>query len=137
MSANSLSVQLEHIRDMCRELGDDDILLSLDNIPVSDALTVWERFLTTQDFIREKIFYNEHEQLRLERKRAAMLLLNKYIAITIRFELHGRVSQEDMEKLLKKRRSRYSKSSEDEDEEMPDSPSEEVIYCAKKRQRND
>ncbi len=137
---SSLEAQVEHIRDMCRQLKADELLEVMKEVPVEDLMATWKCFLMLQDRVRHKIYVSEHKQLALYREIAALMILNKYVAVTISHELHGKIPREAALSMLKTRnkelkRPRPESSSSSEGEEV--SSEEEIVFCASKRQRSD
>jgi len=126
----SLQEHLGQIREMVRELNDNDLLKQLDDMPIESPLETWHKLLTFQDQLREKIFKKELELLPILRRRAAMMLLNKYVAATIVYKLQPVVPLVAARSMLMRRRSGEPKAASSSDEE-------EIVYCAKKRQRNE
>jgi len=139
-SRSSLEQQLDHIKDMCKQLGDEELVKFVADVPTVDLMATWKALLLVQDNIRNKIYTGQHQQLSIYRKLAALMILNKYVAITIGHELHGKIPREAVTSMLKKRHRPHPKlvdSSSSEEGVETSSGEEDIVFCASKRQRSD
>jgi hypothetical protein len=146
MSDNdTIRKELDHILEMCHELGSDEIRQVF--YTANSAATpyeIWRALLNTQDVIREQIYLTEQAQIKLERQRQAMLILNRYIAVMIHFHLAPKVSSAKWVNLLRRRKEKRVVEEVDEEEATTSGSSssggeEEIVFGQglKKRQRTD
>lgn len=147
---DTLRTELDHILEMCHEIGNDEIgqvfykATGKDMIPIE----LWKQLLAVQDVIREQIHFTEKAQIKLERKRQAMIILNRYIAAVISYHVSPRVVSSKWGGILRDRRRKLFVTDEHVpgcpggDRDTLGSPSgssgdEEIVYRENKRSRSD
>lgn len=145
----SLANSIARLRGVCSRAGQYDLVSLLVNMPFEDPLSTWERFLEIQDLVRDKLCNRVEKQLKIDEEKAALLSLNKRIAVVVELKLKPHVPKEKAEELMKKRRHRYieqetspstsydESSSDEKTKSLSSSSDEEIVFCATKRQRND